>query len=151
MSRFFGPRRGRCGRAETYETTDGRPVRSASTRNRQRHAKVKSERHAQRSASDNGAGNAPRRSAIAPSAPQIKCHIMPSHFRLISLKTNDRHPREVSHFFVACLGSPISRLAFLPGLASASSAYLDLELPATHRDSPVTNHAFLIDTEAIRI
>jgi len=36
---------------------------------------------------------------------QIKCHTMPSNFTRKSLKTNDGHPNEVSHFFEG----PISR------------------------------------------
>jgi len=32
-------------------------------------------------------------------SPHFNRHTMPSHFRPISLKTNDRHPNEVSHFF----------------------------------------------------
>jgi len=47
------------------------------------------------------------KSAASPPNPhQTKCHTMPSHFRPISLKTNDRHPDEVSHLFK--VGLPVS-------------------------------------------
>jgi hypothetical protein len=34
--------------------------------------------------------------------PELARHTMPSYFRRISLKTNDRHPRRVTHFFKLC-------------------------------------------------
>ena len=77
---------------------------------------------------------------------QIKCHTMPSNFRSISLKTNGRRPREVSHFFktglpvstasraweIRPLGSPISRLAVFVAAKRATAAAL--KAAALHLD-----------------
>ncbi len=69
------------------------------------------------------------RGATAQKSPTNR-HTMQSLFQPISLKTNDRHPYKVTHFFEDLLGAPnlsrarrgISRLAFFPAVSCALSA-----------------------------
>jgi hypothetical protein len=78
---------------------------------------------------------------------QIKCHTMPSNFTRKSLKTNDGHPNEVSHFFEGRISRtravfrfsifdfrfssplPESHIAAIPGFLATSHSSLATSLP----------------------
>jgi hypothetical protein len=95
-----------------------------------------------------------------PSPYKITRHTMSSKFRRISNKTNDRCPHQVTHFLdpshvdfrtnSALPGVPIHRDdTETSGNRYALRANLAVFRPTNH-ESPLTNHAFLIDTPAIR-
>ena len=78
---------------------------------------------------------------------QTKCHTMPSNFRPISLKTNDRHPHKVSHFFKT--GLPLSTPERAPEAAVSGAREIKRAWEIRPLGSPIARLALLAaDTKA---